>query len=152
MPHDNKALLRRWFDEVWNSRRRDAIDELAHPDVVTYGLGEGGAPGGIDQFVPFRDRFLATFPDLHIAVEDVIAEGDKTAARIRATGTHTGAAMGIPPTGKKVTVTGLILVRWKDGQIIEGWNEFDAYGMMQQLTTPAPDGAPASPQMMRIKE
>ena len=150
MAHDNKTLVRRWFDEVWNNRSTDAVHALAHPDVVTYGLGENGANGGIDDFIPFRDRFLATFPDLHIAVEDVIAEGDKTAARICCTGTHTGPDMGIPPTGKKVTVTGLILVRWKDGKIIEGWNEFDAYGMMQQLTASTPAGT--SPQMMRVKQ
>jgi len=148
--HDNKALVRRWFDEVWNKRSQDAVHTLAHPDVVTYGLGENGATGGINDFIPFRDRFVATFPDLHISVEDVIAEGDKTAARIRCTGTHTGPDMGIPPTGKKVTVTGLVLVRWKDGKIIEGWNEFDAYGMMQQLTAPTPAAAPQ--QTMRVKQ
>jgi predicted ester cyclase len=149
MPHDNKALIRRWFDEVWNKRSKSAIYELAHPDVVTYGLGENGGPGGIDQFIPFRDRFIATFPDLHIGVEDVIAEGDKTAARILATGTHKGGDMGVAPTGKKVTVTGLVLVRWKDGKIIEGWNEFDAYGMMQQLAAPS---AATGGQTMKIKQ
>jgi steroid delta-isomerase-like uncharacterized protein len=145
MSHDLKALSRRWFEEVWNKRRQDAIYEMAQPDAITYGLGEGGTPGGIDQFIPFWRRFLDTFPDLHIAVEDVIAEGDKTATRVRCTGTHKGTAMGVPPTGKRINITGLILVRWKDGKIIEGWNEFDAYGMMQQLSP-----APAAP--MKIKQ
>jgi predicted ester cyclase len=133
MPFDNKALSRRWFDEVWNKRNRQAIYELSHPDVTTYGLADGEKAIGIPGFLPFFDRFVATFPDIHITVEDVIAEGDKTAIRLTATGTHTGDAMGIAPTGRRVKLTGLIMVRWKDGQIIEGWNEFDAWGMMQQL-------------------
>lgn len=114
------------------------IDPRAGPsNVVTYGLGEGGQAGGVDQFIPFWERFLATFPDLHIVVEDIIAEGDKTAARIRAEGTHASDAMGIAPTHKRVHLTGIFLIRWKDGQIIEAWNEFDAWGMMQQINGPA---------------
>ena len=138
MPPDNKTLARRWFDEVWNNRRTEAIHELSHPTAVTYGLGEGGGPGTINDFLPFYQRFLATFPDLKITVEDVIAEGDKTAIRIHATGTHTGDAMGIAPTHRPVRLTGIIITRWKDGKILEAWNEFDAWGMMQQLTGPAP--------------
>ncbi len=137
MSHDNKALSRRWFEEVWNNRRREAIAELSHPSATTYGLAEGATAVGIEQFLPFYDRFIATFPDMLITVEDVIGEGDKTAIRLTATGTHKGDAMGIPPTNKKVTFSGIILVRWKDGKIIEAWNEFDAWGMMQQLTGPA---------------
>ena len=155
MPQDNKALARRWFDEVWNNRNKAVIHELAHPDVVTYGLGEGGAPGGVDQLIPFIDRFIDSFPDIQIVVDDVIADGDQTAVRLHATGTHTGGAMGVPPTGRRVNVSGIIWMRWKDGRIIEGWNEFDAYGMTRQLTAPeAPDGGapPAPPQQLRIKQ
>jgi predicted ester cyclase len=133
MSHDLKALSLRWFDEVWNKRNRQAIFELSDPNVITYGLADGEKAVGIQEFLPFFDRFIATFPDIHIAVEDVIAEGDKTAIRISASGTHTGNAMGIAPTGKRVKLSGIIMVRWKDGKIAEGWNEFDAWGMMQQL-------------------
>jgi steroid delta-isomerase-like uncharacterized protein len=144
MPQDNKALARRWFDEVWNARREDVIHQLAHPDVVTHGIGENNVTGGIEQFLPFWRRFLDTFPDLKITVEDVLAEADKTAVRLVAEGTHTGAAMGVPPTQKRVRMTGLILIRWQDGQIIEAWNEFDAWGMMQQIAAP--------PQNLKIKQ
>jgi predicted ester cyclase len=137
-PQDNKALTRRWFEEVWNKRRKEAVYELAHPDVVTYGLGEGGVAGGVEQFIPFWQRFLDTFPDMRIEIDDIIAEGDKTAVRLHADATHTGDAMGIAPTNKRVRLTGIILIRWKDGQIIEAWNEFDAWGMMQQIAGPAP--------------
>jgi predicted ester cyclase len=98
---------------------------------------------GIAEFLPFYERFIATFPDIHIKVEDMIAEGDKTVVRLSATGTHTGDAMGIAPTGRPVTLTALILIRWKNGKIIEAWNEFDAWGMMQQMAGPAP---------MKVKE
>lgn len=135
---DNKALTRRWFEEVWNKRNRDAIHELAHPEAQTYGLGEGRGPAGIEQFIPFWERFNQAFPDLKMVVDDVIAEGDKTAVRIHADATHTGEGLGIAATGRPVHMTGLIMIRWKDGQIIEAWNEFDAWGMMQQLAGPAP--------------
>jgi steroid delta-isomerase-like uncharacterized protein len=138
MSTDNKALTRRWFEEVWNNRRRDLIYELSHRDAVTYGLAEGATATGIDQFMPFYDRFIATFPDIHITVEDVIAEGDKTAVRLTAQGTHTGDAMGIAPTNKRVSFSGIIMIRWKGGKIAEGWNEFDAWGMMQQLVGKSP--------------
>lgn len=137
MSQDNKALSRRWFEEVWNKRRKDVIHEMSQSDAVTHGLVEG-KPGSVAEFVPFYERFLATFPDIHINVEDVIAEGDKTAVRLSARGTHTGSAMGIAPTQKPVIFSGIIMIRWKDGKIAEAWNEFDAWGMMQQLTGPAP--------------
>ena len=87
MAIDNKALARRWFDEVWNNRRKEVIYELSDPNVITYGLAEGQKAKGIAEFLPFYERFIATFPDIHITVEDVIAEGDKTAVRLSAQGT-----------------------------------------------------------------
>src|SRR3954466_7248316 len=148
MPHDIRTLSRRWFDEVWNNRRKEAVHGLSPPEAHVFGLAEPGRPIGIDAFLPFYDRFITTFPDLHVHVEDVIVEGDQSALRLRATGTHTGDAMGVPPTGKRVTFTAIIWTRWKDGKIIEGWNEFDAWGMMQQIAPP-----PAPPaQHMKIKQ
>jgi predicted ester cyclase len=134
MSHDLKALSRKWFEEVWNKRRLSAVPELSHPDAIAWGLSADGQSIGFDSFLPFHKRFIDTFPDFHITVDDVIEEGDKTVVRLTATGTHTGHAMGISPTGRPIRMTGMILIRWKDGKIIEGWNEFDAWGMMQQLT------------------
>jgi predicted ester cyclase len=142
---DNKALTRRWFDEVWNNRRKEVIFELAHPEVKTYGLGEGAAPAGVEEFVPFWERFVQAFPDLRMTVEDIIGEGDKTAVRITGEGTHQGEGLGVAPTGRPIRMTGIIMIHWKDGQIFEAWNEFDAWGMMQQIT-----GAGAAP--VKIKQ
>jgi predicted ester cyclase len=136
MSHDLKALSRKWFDEVWNKRNLAMVPELSQPDAIAWGLAPDGKSINFSSFLPFHKRFIDTFPDFHINVDDVIQEGDKTVVRLTATGTHTGNAMGVAPTGKRIRMTGMIMIRWKDGKIIEGWNEFDAWGMMQQLSAP----------------
>jgi predicted ester cyclase len=136
MSHDLKALSRRWFEEVWNKRNLAAVPELSQPDAIAWGLAPDGKAIGFDSFLPFHKRFIDTFPDFHITVDDVLQEGDKTVVRLTATGTHTGHAMGVSPTGRPIRMTGMIMIRWKEGKIIEGWNEFDAWGMMQQLSAP----------------
>jgi steroid delta-isomerase-like uncharacterized protein len=137
MTDQNRALARRWFEEVWNQRREATIDELADPTALIHGLGEGGRDLiGPEGFRPFFRAFSAAFPDFRVAVDDVLADGDQTATRITFTGTHTGNGLGIPPTGRRVRSTGIIICRWRNGRIIEGWNEFDAAGMMQQLQPP----------------
>lgn len=138
MTYDNKQLTRRWFDEVWNERRTQTIHEMIHTGTVAFGLAESGQPISVEGFLPFYERFIGAFPDLRIAVEDVIGEGDQTACRIRATGTHSGPQFGVPPTGKRVSFTGIIWTRWKDGKIAEAWNEFDAWGLMQQVGASVP--------------
>jgi predicted ester cyclase len=86
-------------------------------------------------FLPFRTAFLAGFADLRIIIEDLIEEGDRVAVRWRATGTLTGHGMGFAPTGRPMTITGMTIARVQNGQIIEGWNNFDVLGMHQQLGT-----------------
>lgn len=122
----NKAIVRRWFEEVWNQQRSGTIDELLPPDGIINGLSPNGPGKGPAAFRPFWEQFRGAFPDIRITVEDAVAEGDKVAARIRFTGTHQGNHFGIPATGKAVTGTGLVLVRLRHGQIAESWNEFDA--------------------------
>jgi len=72
-------------------------------------------------------------PDVHFTVDDIIAEGDKVAARWTSTGTHKGELMGIPSTGKKVMVTGIVINHFADGKIVDDWESYDILGMMQQL-------------------
>ncbi|HXF61522.1 MAG TPA: ester cyclase [Caldilineaceae bacterium] len=135
---ENKQLARRAFEEVWNQGKLEAIDEIYAPNQVSYGLGMEVPPGaqGLKQFVSI---YRAAYPDTHFTVEDVIAEGDKVAVRWTATGTHRGELMGIAPTGKRVTVTGIAISRIENGKIAESWNNFDALGQLQQLgVIPAP--------------
>ena len=140
MPADNKASTRRWFEEVWNQGREAAIDEMLDVDVVAHGLTDDGQPGsGRDGFRRFYRQFRSGIPDVRIEVNEVIAEGDTTAVRITAHGTHAGDGFGVKATNRPVRVTGICMMRWRDGRIIEGWNEFDATGLMQQITAPAAD-------------
>jgi steroid delta-isomerase-like uncharacterized protein len=132
---ENKELVRRWFDEVWCQHRAEAIVEMSAPDVIAHNLGDGTEPfRGTAPFVEFHRKFTSAFPDLRITVEEVIAEGDLTAARIAVTGTHTGEGLDLPPTGRPIQFEGMTFVRWKDGRVAEGWNVVDFATMMRQLT------------------
>ena len=131
----NKELTRRWFEEVWNQRRAQTIDELLAPDAIAHGLEPGGADPrpGTAAFRKFWQNFCGAFPDLRIEIEDVIAEGDKTAARFSFRGTHRGDHLGPPASSKPIVATGISITRWRNGQIVEGWNEFDAMRLFQQI-------------------
>jgi steroid delta-isomerase-like uncharacterized protein len=84
--------------------------------------------------------YRAAFPDVHIAIDDLIAAGDKVVTRYTATGTHQGELMGIPATGKKISITGVSIYRFANGQIVEDWAEFDQLGMLTQLGVIPPAG------------
>jgi len=132
----NKSLATRWFEEVWNQRKPKAIEEMLSPDAVVHGLGpDESAMRGPEGFAAFHRAFLDAFFDLKISVEDVIAENDKVAIRWRATGTLKGDGLGLKPTDRPMSVTGMSIVRVRDGMIVEGWNNFDVLGMHQQLGT-----------------
>jgi steroid delta-isomerase-like uncharacterized protein len=139
MATESETILRRWFAEVWNSRELDRIQELWAPNGIAYGLAEGGADDvhGPEEFRRFIESMLGQFDDFQIHVEDVIADGDKVAARWVARGSYRGAALapGVPG-GQPVRMTGMTMARVANGQIVEGWNNWDIMGMMQQLGGP----------------
>lgn len=132
MSEENKALVRRSFEEVWNDKNLNVIDEIMAPDVVNHSEPPG-LPEGAEGSKAFIGMYLSAFPDTRMTIEDMIATGDMVVTRWVATGTHEGELMGIPPTGKHVTVTGISINRISGGRIVEGWGQFDALGMMQQL-------------------
>jgi steroid delta-isomerase-like uncharacterized protein len=130
----NAQLIGRWFDEVWNLQRESTIDELFAADGIAHGLADGARPlPGPAVFQVFWNKFRSAFPDMHITLEDVMSDGDRTAARFSFAGTHGGDGLGIPPTGRRVRATGISITRWRDGKIVEGWNEFDVNGLLQQI-------------------
>jgi len=133
MPSDIKTLARRWFEEVWNQARDATIDELIAPDCVAHGLEDSGKDMPGPQFRRFYRQFVSGFPDVKISVDQVIAEGDTTAVRITARATHAGDGLGIKATGRKVIVSGICMMRWRDGKIVEAWNEFDESGLLRQI-------------------
>lgn len=127
----NKDLVKRWFEEVWNKKRRAAIAEMLAPDAVIYESGE--AIRGPEGFYPFFDRMHATFSDMQISFHDVIAEGDRVCLRWSATMRHTGDGLGLPSTGKALHTTGMSFVRIANGKFIEGWQNWDMLGLIQQI-------------------
>ena len=131
MSQANKELAKRFFEEVWNKSRRGAIAELLAPNAVIYESGE--AIRGPEGFYPFFDRMQATFSDIHISFNDVMADGDKVCLRWSAEMRHTGNGLGVPPTGKILHTTGITIVRIANGQFLEGWQNWDMLGLMQQM-------------------
>lgn len=135
MSAENKALMQRWFNEVWSQGKKEVIDELCHEDAEIHGLVDAGENPvrGRKAFHEFYSQFRGAFPDLIITVEDVIAEGDKVAARCSVRGKHTGENLGFSATNAPVQFEGIAITRIKDGQIVEAWNQFDFMAMNRQL-------------------
>jgi steroid delta-isomerase-like uncharacterized protein len=126
------VAVRTWFDEVWNQGQDTTIDRMLADDAVAHGL-PGGPMRGPLAFRAVFAAFRGAFPDIHIAVERTVTEGDVCAAYCHVTGTHTGNALGIPATGRRVDYHGVTIVRVEHGTIREGWNCFDFLTMYQQL-------------------
>ena len=135
MSEENKALLRRWFDEVWNKGRSDAIEEMLAAEGIVHGLSddEGNPLKGAADFKPFHNTFRGAFPDIEVVVEDVIAEGDLVAARCSVRGKHRGDHLGIAASNAPVQFTGITIARVRDGKIVEAWNNFDFLKMNKQI-------------------
>jgi steroid delta-isomerase-like uncharacterized protein len=136
---ENRALDRRYVTEVLDQGNLDAIDELMAPDYVGHVPGYPPMSRADDRAMLTMLR--AAFPDLRFTIEDQIADGDRVMHRLVAQGTHTGAFMGVPPTGRRVTVTGMNVNRIVDGRIAEAWGIIDMLGLLQQIgaiPTPPP--------------
>ncbi len=134
----NKALDRRYYEEIWNQGNVASYEELASPDVVTHGTPPGitGDFEGIKQAISIH---RTGYPDMHFEIEDQLAEGDKVVTRSTLTGTHRGEWFGIPPTGKRVSIEMITIQRWRGGKMVEAWLAMDMLGWMQQLgVVPAP--------------
>ena len=131
MSEENKVLNRRIFEAIGN-KNLDALDELIAADTVDHVLPPE-LPPGLDGQKAFIGMFISAFPDIKMTVEDEIAEGDKVVTRWTAAGTHTGELMGIPATGKQVTMKGVDINRFSGGKNVEHWGQLDQMGLMQQL-------------------
>jgi len=108
--------------------------KLFPQDGIVHGLAPQGAPvRGPEGFKAFFQTIRGAFPDIKVTIHDTVVEGDKVAARWSATMTHSGKGLDIPPTGKKVQTTGMLMCRIRDGQIIESWDNWDALGLKEQL-------------------
>lgn len=132
---NNDALIRRWFEEVWNKGREEAVDEMFAEEGVANGfVDESGQPlRGPTGFKPFFRRFREAFPEIEVTVEETISEGDRVAARCTVRGSHRGDSLGFAATDRPVEFTGICIVRVSQGKIVEAWNNFDFMAMFQQL-------------------
>ncbi|HYO92801.1 MAG TPA: ester cyclase [Pyrinomonadaceae bacterium] len=132
---DARQLVHRWFEEVWNQGRADAIEEMFAEDGIAHGLAdESGAPlRGTSVFREFHKKFRGAFPDIVVTVEDTVVEGDKVAARCSVRAMHAGDDLGFAATQKPMEITGMTMARVKDGKIVEAWNNFDFMSMFRQL-------------------
>jgi steroid delta-isomerase-like uncharacterized protein len=133
----NKTLIRRGFEEGINGRNLDYFTQAIAPTYVNHNMPVSDpGPEGFKQVIAM---FVNAFPDMQITVEDVIGEGDKVATRGTWRGTHQGDFMGIPATGKSVTVTYSDIWRLENDKAVENWVQMDILGLMQQLgVAPAP--------------
>jgi steroid delta-isomerase-like uncharacterized protein len=138
---ENKSVVQRSYDEFFNKANLEPVDQFHTGDFV------GHIPGlppvqGLEALKYMASGYMHAFPDLHITVDDMIAEGDKVMTRVSWRGTQKGEFIGIPPTGKQVTVTGMYEYRIAGGKIAEWWDFSDNFGLMQQLgVVPAPGQA-----------
>jgi len=129
---ENKAMVRRFWEEGFNKRNLAVVDELVASNYVGHiaGMEDVRGPEGWKQ--AWAEAFTA-FPDYHATIEDMVGEEDKVVARYTETGTHQGEFMGIAPTGKQFTVSSIMIDRIVGGKFVEGWLVMDALGVMQQL-------------------
>jgi steroid delta-isomerase-like uncharacterized protein len=131
MSAENKAKVQQIY-EVINANTLDDLDALIAVDVNDHNPAPGVAPGlaGTKQTL---SMYHAVFSDLQVTAEDMIANEDKVVVRLSVNGTNTGEFMGLPPTGKQVTMSGIEMFRLADGKVVERWAEFDMMSLMQQL-------------------
>jgi steroid delta-isomerase-like uncharacterized protein len=130
---DNKDVVRQFIEDAWNDADLDLVDALVSADAPHHDptLPERSAgPAGRKQSIQL---YHAAFPDVHIDIEEMVAEDDLVAARWTGRGTHEGELMGIEPTGAAVEVAGISLNRVTDGRIVETWEVYDTLGMLRQI-------------------
>ena len=142
MSMENKAIVRRFYEEVWNKRRVELVDELMSPSHAMHNNYIPDSCVGPEAYKREIARWITGIPDLRFTVEDMIAEKDKVVVSWTVSGTHKGELRGIPPTGKKVSVEGMTILQIADGKIMDSFFNWDALSLMQQLGLAAGFGQP----------
>lgn len=132
MSEQNKATVRRYFEELWNEGDLDVAGDIIAPDYVNHDFAspEMRGPEGMKAHV---SGIRSGFPDGQFTIEDLLVDGNKVVVRWTAQGTHTGEFNGIPPTNKQISVTGIDIHRMADGEIEETWSSWDKLSLMQQI-------------------
>lgn len=131
MSEQNKMIARRFFEEIESQGKLAVVDELLAHDFVNH--TPFGEMHGIESAKQFGSMLRTAFPDMQVTVEDQIAEGDRVATRWTCRGTHQGEFQGVPPTSKRVEITGMVISRIANGKIVEQWGNPNLLGLMQQI-------------------
>ena len=129
---ENKKIIRRYYDELWNNWDPAVADELIDSEIAFRG-SLAVVVQGLEAFKCYVNLVRAAFPDFHNTIEELIAEGDKVVARLTYTGTHRGELFGIRPAGKRVAYAGVAIYLLQDGKIRNGWVLGDTMGLKEQL-------------------
>lgn len=130
----NVALVREWFEQVWNKGNLDFAMEKLHPDVVGHGQGaQGQVIRGPEAYLGFVRTIRGAFPDLNLTVHDAFGSGDKVAVRWSATMTHKGDHLGVEKTNREVTTSGIAIVVVRGGKLVEGWDAWDQAALLEQI-------------------
>jgi steroid delta-isomerase-like uncharacterized protein len=127
-------LAVRWFDEVWNKGREEAIDELTTADALCFGFPQPQSVLNREEFKAYVREFRRTFSHIHVRVEETVAEGYRVAVRWTGTMKHTGSGLGFAPTGRTVTVIGMTLLHLQDGLIAQGFHALDLNSAVLHLS------------------
>ncbi len=138
MAMDNKAIVRRLYEEVWNKRKLEVVDELISPSHALNDPIVSGSQTGPELYKRRVVEFTASFPDLRFTIEDMIAEKGKVVVCWTISGTHKGEFMDIPATGKKVSLEGITIHHITNGKILDSYARWDALGLLRQLGDVSP--------------
>jgi len=127
-----KQIVRRFSDELWGQGDLAAADDVLAVDLIEHNPlpGQGAGREGHKQVVAL---FRSAFPDLQVTTEDLLEDGDRVALRWKAEGTHRGDLLGLAPTGKRVTLTGIEILRIANGRIVERWADDNGHAVLAQL-------------------
>lgn len=136
MSNENVSVVLRWFEEVWNQRRAETIEELLTDQSTCH--TDQGPLCGCDEFRQRQYQPLTeAFPDLRVQVDGVVANDDEVVVRWTATGTHTGSGLPIPPTGRPALFSGISWIRVSDGKLREGWQSSNIAEVLRGLADPS---------------
>ena len=143
MSHDNKVIIQRLYEEAWNQRRFELMDLLLSPSHSLHGSPSVSGPAvGPEVYKHVMLLYTAAYPDLCFRIEEMIGEGEKVACYWTMTGTHRGEFLGIPATGKKVSVEGITIHHVTNGKIMDTFAAADNWSLMQQLGAAPAAGQP----------
>ncbi len=133
MPTDNRTIIRRLYEDVWNKRKIEQVSDLISPSHALHDNNAAGSSVGPEAYRAQMAIFLAAFPDLRFTVEDMVAEKDKVVASWTISGTHKGEFWGVRPTNKKMSMDGMTIHHIANGKIIDSYISSDALGLMRQM-------------------